>query len=561
MPKTAPRISFGLYTLETKLDSTPAAADLQPFSKVEDLKRDNASAYPVATFEPDYWALDGAYKFAPADPTYTHIGLMTLAQSGADGVFTVPPVLTVTFGSVHNTDGLVIRFQQHSGDYAASFKAAYYDADDVLIREDTYTPDKPEYSSSQAVQGFKKLVLTFYATNRPHRYLRVTGIDFGLLFYFEAEDIKSASVAEDTDILSGQARYNTATLSLYSSDVTFSLIDPSSYAAYLQQRQPFTIYETVDGSQVAIGQFYLDRWTNKSDSEIQFDCMDLLGILDGINQRGGMYASVPLQTVIAALLEPIYIPYDIDMDLYDIPISGWLPAGTYRAALQQIALAAGAYLDCSRASMIKIRKSPDAASADYSALISSEEQGAEQSLSLKPLVTGVQVTAHNYVSSTTSRLVYNGTLAAGQHEIVFVEPLHGLSVSGATIAESGVNYAILDVAVQGTVQLSGQVYTDATRIVSVNGSYSPLIKPNVMKVTGATLVNNANVDAVAARLYAYYQMRYQQKVKLYAPAIQIGDIVAIETLYGRRIKGVVEKMSLDLSGGFTAKVEITGVPQ
>jgi hypothetical protein len=559
MTKTAPRISFGLYTLETKIDATPAADDLQPFSKVDDLKRDNASRFPFATYEPDFWLLDGNYKFVPDDVTYVHVGLMTLAMSDENGDFAVPPVLTVNFGSVHNTDGLVLRFMPYSGDYASSFKAAYFDETDTLIREDTYGPDSPEFSTTQAVFGFKKIVLTFYSTSRPYRYLRLTGIDFGFLIFFEAEDIKSASVVEDTDIISGQARYNTCTLALFSSDAAFSIINPDSYAFYLQQRQPFSIYEKVDNGQVYIGQFYLNRWTNKSETEIEFNCIDLLGILDGIEFRGGIYSGVEFQTLIASLLEPIYIPYDIAPELYGVLVSGWLPQSSYRAALHQIALAAGVYMDCSRDSMIKFRKMPDVAASADAALLTRGEQGIEQSLSLKPLVTGVQVTAHNYIASTTAKEVYNGALEAGQHEISFREPLHDLSISGATIIESGVNYAIVEVAAPGTVVLSGQVYNDTTRVVSINGTYGALVKPNVMKITSATLITNANVSAVAQRIYDYYQMRYQQKLKLYVPAVQIGDVVAVETLYSQQMRGVVEKMTLDLSGGFTAAVELTGM--
>jgi hypothetical protein len=43
------------------------------------------------------------------------------------------------------------------------------------------------------------------------------------------------------------------------------------------------------------------------------------------------------------------------------------------------------------------------------------------------------------------------------------------------------------------------------------------------------------------------------------PAVEVGDVVLVDTLYGRKLRGVIEKMSVDLSGGFVAKVELTGV--
>jgi hypothetical protein len=38
-----------------------------------------------------------------------------------------------------------------------------------------------------------------------------------------------------------------------------------------------------------------------------------------------------------------------------------------------------------------------------------------------------------------------------------------------------------------------------------------------------------------------------------------GDVVLSNTYSGKKILGVVEKMTLDLTGGFTAKTEIVGV--
>jgi hypothetical protein len=64
---------------------------------------------------------------------------------------------------------------------------------------------------------------------------------------------------------------------------------------------------------------------------------------------------------------------------------------------------------------------------------------------------------------------------------------------------------------------------------------------------------------VAQRIYDYYQQRYLQKVKLFAPLAQPGDVALIDTLYNQQIRGVIEKMSADLANGFTVQAEITGV--
>ena len=79
------------------------------------------------------------------------------------------------------------------------------------------------------------------------------------------------------------------------------------------------------------------------------------------------------------------------------------------------------------------------------------------------------------------------------------------------------------------------------------------------KIDGDTLINGGNLAEVAQRVYDYHTQRYLQKVKLYSPTVEVGQVVEVETLYGKKIRGVVEKMDIDLAFGFTANVEIVGV--
>jgi hypothetical protein len=80
---------------------------------------------------------------------------------------------------------------------------------------------------------------------------------------------------------------------------------------------------------------------------------------------------------------------------------------------------------------------------------------------------------------------------------------------------------------------------------------------NIVKID-CTLANDDNVDEIAQRVYDYFQMRYLKNVKLYAANIAPGDSVLVDTLYDSQIGGVFEKITFDLSRGFTSKVEIRG---
>jgi len=562
MTTTSPRVAFGLYALTIKQDSTPSCSDVQSFSKVTDLKTGNVTSRPYITYEPDFWLLDGGYKFKPVNNAVVHVGLMSLSMSNNVGAFTVPPVLQVTFSTLQTTDGLTLRFSQYSNDYAASITVAFYDGSDVLIRSDPYSPAAWEFSTAQAVANFKKILITFNTTNKSYRYLRLTGIDFGELTYFEGEDIKSATMVQEVNPLSVELSIDTFDLSLFSSDATFSIIAPSGEYAQLQNKQPLDVYENVDNNSVYLGQFYLDRWENVSDNEIKFYSIDRIGLLEGLTYLGGIWvAPVNVEDLIDEIMTAINTPYELDTELYGVEVVGWIPVTTYREALQQIAFAVGAYVTCARSGVVRIFKTYLASSlTSFEANITRAEKGLNQSLTLKPLVTGVEVTGHNYIENAISTQLYNGTLAAGSHTITFSAPKHDLQVTGASIASSGANYAILNVATPGTVTLDGEGYDDTKQVLGIhNLTLDPNVPKNILSISDATLVHNGNIQTVTQRVYDYYQQRYLQKVKLYAPSVEPGRSTTVETLYNQQIGGVIEKMTLDLTGGYTSQTEIVGV--
>ncbi len=564
MTRTTPTVSFGLYAMVIKQDSTPSCDDLQPFAKINDLRTDNATSRPYATYEPDYWLLDGGYKFIPDDTTTVHVGLMSLSMSGSAGDFADPPELTIDFSEPHTSDGITLRFAEYSSDWADSIHVAFYDSSgSTLITEDDYAPDDWEFSTEDTVTDYQKIVITFNATNKPYRYLRVTGIDYGELITFTGADIQEATVVEQIDPISATVPTNILELSLYSDSADFAIISPAGDYSALQYRQPLAVYENVGNDKFFIGQFYLDDWDAISDTSMIFHAVDMIGVLDTIPYLGGLWlsGSDTVGDIIEAMFAAISTPYDLAPDIASVVVKGWIPACSYREALQQIAFAAGAYVTCSRAGLVQIYETVLASglsSAEYT--ITKAQKGRDQTLTLKTLVTGVEVTAHDYVANTETSELYNGTLAAGTYTITFNAPMHDLSATGATIAASGANYATLTVASGGVVTLSGQGYTDTRRVVGVyDATLDTYVKTNILTIADATLVCSDNVATVAQRVYDYYQQRYTQKVKLFAPSAAAGNSVLVDTLYSKQILGIVEKMDINLTGGYIVKAEITGV--
>lgn len=93
--------------------------------------------------------------------------------------------------------------------------------------------------------------------------------------------------------------------------------------------------------------------------------------------------------------------------------------------------------------------------------------------------------------------------------------------------------------------------------------YAP---PNVWKIDNATLLpfirtgNEETVNLALARIAEYAKLRYQQNSKLFPRSdVKPGKLAVIDSLYGKDIVGVIERIVSNLSGGYLIDAELVGV--
>lgn len=93
--------------------------------------------------------------------------------------------------------------------------------------------------------------------------------------------------------------------------------------------------------------------------------------------------------------------------------------------------------------------------------------------------------------------------------------------------------------------------------------YAP---PNVWKIDNATLLpfiqtaDEETVNLALARIAEYAKLRYQQNSKLFPRSdVKPGNLAVIDSLYGKDIVGVVERLASNLSGGYLIDAEFVGV--
>ena len=562
--RTNTRVEFGLYDVTARGDSAPSCTIAKPFCNLgRDLLLESVpSQNKYGTLESEQWLMDGSFSFFPEVPEQYFWGLWSTTQSDKSGVFPDPPVLDITFTQDHSSSGLTLHFYSPTEDWASRIKIQWFSQDGGLISTALFYPDAVDYYCAKKVENYRRIRIHFLETNRPGRYLKLAGIDYGVYLHFSGHEIVGAHVLEECDPLSSEISINTLNVSLYNKEGRFSILNPEGYFDVLQHKQKFTVWEDVKqdarstGSvSYCMGTFYLSDWSNSGDTLADFSAVDAIGLLDGAPFDGGIY-----DTTAAELAEAILTGYSYTLDesLAAERVQGYIAAGTRREALQQFAFAIGAVVDCSRGELIRIAPAPSKASG----MITYDRKLQDGSkVTLNPLITAVAVTAHRYLPGEATEELYRDTLDPGIYRVTFNAPavVDSLTVTGAELTESGVNLCTLTVAKAGEVCVTGRKYTDSTVVLRrTAANLPPNAQDNELTVTDATLVGPSRAEAVAVRVLEHYAQRYEQNFSMVAGDEKLADGLIIQSFGGEMVRGVLTKLEFDLTGGFLADAKVIG---
>jgi hypothetical protein len=592
MSITAPSISFGRNAILINDDIATVAVisgGTQSFSDITDLQKVVAAQNRFITYEQDFWLLDGSYKFVPSNPD---VGYMSTAMSDSGSTFAATvPLVKFTFNAAYSTtNGLTIYFSEFSGDWCDSITVAFYNASNSLIRTDNYTPTSAIFHTNQAVSNFKRVDISFNSSNKPYRYVRLGCVNFDNLITFTGTDIKSAKLIEQINVLSLELPMNSIEFTLHSDDVNFNIVDPVGFYATLRDGEPLEAYEIINNALTYLGRFYLDKWESISDNDASFHAYDIIHQLENIQYDGDIFhPTLSLTThkkasvVISDLSTAGGFSYTLDsaLNASSFDTHGWMPITDIRKDLQALCFAIGGYTTCSRSKSIQIRKAELASALSvYDYTLTNADIGINPNVSLLPLVTGVEITSHDYSSGhagTTgnSDLDYDNHLfaqdvALGAIKIVSDKPINLYDFTGAGTGDPttalftqighNCNYFSFNITTAGHLRLDGEMFVDGKKLkTQYTGGLPAGTIPNVIKITDATLVATYNVATVLSLVYDYYQQRYKQKIKLFASAVAVGDSMLVPTQAGQQFKGIIERMETDLANGFVSTVELVGV--
>ena len=224
--------------------------------------------------------MDGTFELPPDDLAAEFMGVWSKELSGENGMFFLAAgFVDYLLGSTYlgRTDADLFEATE---DWCSSLNIIWYDQAGAQIASRDFSPNAAVYFAIARWRIFYGIKITFYRTNQPYHFLKLTGIRYGILMQLDAPRLITCSVLEEVDPISSELSINTMTFSFHSEKGEFDLLDLTGAYVLFQQRQEIKVLGEMDGIKMNMGTFYLDEPKSNTDSTVTMQCIDLVGVMD-----------------------------------------------------------------------------------------------------------------------------------------------------------------------------------------------------------------------------------------------------------------------------------------
>ena len=547
--RTSFEVIYDLKDTTALQDSIPSTMDNQDFA-VENLLKDNTAFHDYGTLEQDYFLLDGTLPELPDEPE--GIPFWSSELSDSEGNFLNNPLLTILFSENHTSTGLTFHFV---GDLPLQMQIRWYGLGGDMISLKSFQPDSHDYYARNLVENYGKLEIEFQKT-KPYRYVKLWGIDYGVVVTWDEDDIKTASLVEETDPISNTLKINKLTFQFVDRANEFNLANSEGLHKALQKKQHIEPYEIVDGERMYLGRYFLT--TPSSDKSIaKMEATDYIGLLDDTDFKDGrVYNGEPAGNILADIFAGTDIPFEVAEDVAATPLHGWLKIQTRRKALREVLFACGAVHHTARRDNVWIYKP--------SRLIQSDiPRSRKFSTATKQdtYISEVSIKFSEYTEGAEEKeLVKESVYPAGLNEVKFNSPVTGLRISAGEVVETKTNYIIFRLLEEAAVTIYGKQYSKQDITVSSGvGQLKAGENPKAKSFSG-TLFNYGQAKVISQAILDYYQLSLILNIKYLAGRERPGQWAAVEnTLVGRGgYAAGLESIRTDLTGGYISTAQLRG---
>lgn len=547
--RTSFEVIYDLKDTTALQDSIPSTMDNQPFA-TENLLKQNTVFPDYGTLEQDYFLLDGSMPELPDEPE--GISFWSSELSDINGNFLDNPVLTILFSENHTSTGLTFHFV---GDIPVQFQVRWYSLDGNMIALKSFRPDNPDYYARNLVENYGRLEIEFQKA-LPYRYIKLWGIDYGVIVTWGESDIKAASLVEETDPISNTLKINKLTFQFFDRDNEFNLANSEGLHKALQKKQHIEPFEIVNGERLYLGRYFLTTPSSNKNTA-KMEATDYIGLLDDTDFKDGrVYNGEPAGNVLADIFAGTDIPFEVAEDVAATPLHGWLKIQTRRKALREVLFACGAVAETARRDNVWIYKPTRLIQSDiprsrkFTTATKQDTYISEVSIKFTEYAEGME----------EKELMKETTYPAGLNEVKFNSPVSGLRISSGEVVEARANYIVFRLPEEAAVTIYGKQYSKQDITVSSDvGQLKAGENPKSKSFSG-TLFNYAQARVISQAILDYYQLSLILNIKYLAGRERPGQWAAVEnTLVGRGgYAAGLESIKTDLTGGYISTAQLRG---
>lgn len=285
------RATFDLRDPDAVVSGAASSAQ-SPYSQIGQVYDEitDQTDFKLGTLEQNRIQLDGSWALPPDDPDEVvaeQLGWWGGVLSGADGTFSSPPYIELSFSGMSILQAFTLWFSQNSYDgVPESFRVDVYSAATLAFsRIIEGNADHQVLIEQFTVYDPTKIRVTMLKWSRPYTYPRLTDLFFGLFEQWSGRDIHSVDVLTESTFTGLSLPYSTCDLEAYNKGHRFDPYAPNSLFLSIEERQAIPIDWGIylpDGTIEWIpGGWYYQQsggWEIK-DLTVRWSLVDIIGML------------------------------------------------------------------------------------------------------------------------------------------------------------------------------------------------------------------------------------------------------------------------------------------
>ena len=325
VPEQFIQIEYSVTDPDVQKDGTASSNGSVAYADTADITDTTIKSPPhYATLEHNIWGLNGKQIVLPDSAPYGDTGYVGNVMCDAAGVFSTPPVVSVSFSKVHIplVPGLTVTWSNEYGEYATSFRVKAYNGSTEVFNQLYEGNTEVRTVIDADLQQYDKISIEILKWSRPHRRARLTYFVIGTDIVYTKDDLMSYTHTQSVDLLSGTLPKNAITFSLDNTNGQWNPDNEEGAEKYLLQRQALkvkygmkvgNITEWVDG-----GTFYMSEWSTPMNGlEATFTARDSIDFMNAVytGVRSGTLYDIAIAALVQAdlpLLETGEVRYSVD---------------------------------------------------------------------------------------------------------------------------------------------------------------------------------------------------------------------------------------------------------